>query len=79
MLLEMAYLPAFWSVQKIRLSAARDDERGMTTETVIITALLAIAAVVIGTLILTSVTNRGSKIQDCVEDGTCATDTPVAP
>jgi hypothetical protein len=46
-----------------RLAAARADERGMTTETVIITALLAACALFAVGFIVTLVNNRAQEIK----------------
>lgn len=46
-----------------RLAAARTDERGMTTETVIITALLAACALFAVGFIVTLVNNRAQEIK----------------
>jgi hypothetical protein len=46
-----------------RLGAARTDQRGMTTETVIVTALLAACALVAVGFIVTAVTDRAQEIK----------------
>ena len=48
---------------RARLAAARTDERGMTTETVIITALLAACALFAVGFIVTLVNNRAQEIK----------------
>ncbi len=45
-----------------RLQAAREDERGMTTETVIITAALAALALVATAIIYDKVRNKATSI-----------------
>jgi hypothetical protein len=45
-----------------RLREARDDDRGMTTETVIITAALAALALAVTIIIVTKVTNKAESI-----------------
>ncbi len=45
-----------------RLREAREDERGMTTETVIITAALAALALAVTIIIVTKVTNKAESI-----------------
>ena len=50
-----------------RRYAARADHRGMTTETVIITALLAVAALTVGGIILSAVTNKGNTVRTNIE------------
>lgn len=48
---------------RVRLDAARSDERGMTTETVIITALMAACALFAVGFIVTLVNNRAQEIK----------------
>ena len=50
------------TVLRVRLAAARTDERGMTTETVIITAVLAALALAATAIIVTKVTNKAQSI-----------------
>lgn len=50
------------SVMWGRLQDLRDDDRGMTTEAMIITALLAAGAIAAATAIGTAVTNKGTDI-----------------
>ncbi len=45
-----------------RLQDARHDERGMTTETMIITAILAVAAATAVAVIATAVGSKGTDI-----------------
>ncbi len=45
-----------------RLQDARHDERGMTTETMIITAILAVAAATAVAVIATAVSDKGTDI-----------------
>jgi hypothetical protein len=49
-----------------RLHDARDDDRGMTTEAMIITAMLAVAAIGAVTVIATAITNKGNAISDLI-------------
>ena len=62
---------------RARLDAARADGRGMTTETVLITAILAAAAIGVGFIILNAVTKKGgdvgSTITNCqpTANGSC--------
>jgi len=51
-----------WLRLSARLQAARRDERGMTTETVIITAGLAALAVTVVAIIATRVRDRANQI-----------------
>ncbi len=48
---------------RARLAAVRSDERGMTTETVIITAVLAGLAIAATAIIVTKVTNKANSIR----------------
>jgi hypothetical protein len=45
-----------------RLKELRSDDRGMTTETVIITAALAALAIAVTTIIVIKVTNEANSI-----------------
>jgi len=54
-----------------RLQDLRDDDRGMTTEAMIITALLAAGAIAAATAIGTAVRNKGTDIGETIE-GTLA-------
>lgn len=57
----VAGLAATWLALRARLDASR-DERGMTTETVIITAGLAALAVAVVAVIATRVRDRAQQI-----------------
>ncbi len=46
-----------------RLDATRGDERGMTTETVIITAVLALLAITAGAVITAKVMGKANSIR----------------
>jgi hypothetical protein len=59
---ELVYARCLAEVLVTRLSAARDDERGMTTETVIITAVLAALAIAVGIIITAKVTGKAQSI-----------------
>ena len=50
-----------------RLQQRRDDDRGMTTETMIITAMLAVAAIGAVTLIARAITDKGTEIQNEID------------
>lgn len=53
-----------------RLKELREDDRGMTTETVIITAALAgVALLVVGWLV-TAIRNKGTEIQTDINSDT---------
>jgi hypothetical protein len=60
---ELVYIEHAWRVLRQRLADARDDERGMTTETVIITAILAALALAAGAIIVAKVTTKANNIQ----------------
>lgn len=50
-----------------RLQQLRDDDRGMTTETMIITAMLAVAAIAAVTVIGRAITDKGNDISDEID------------
>ena len=50
-----------------RLQQAREDDRGMTTETMIITAILALAAVLAVTAIATSIGDKSDDITEQID------------
>lgn len=58
----LVWCAAAWASLRLRLDAARSDERGMTTETVIITAGLAALAVTIVAIIASRVRDRANQI-----------------
>lgn len=60
------------SVLWCRLQELRDDERGMTTEAMIITALLAAGAIAAATAIGTAVTNKGTDIGNEIDGALAA-------
>lgn len=51
------------SMLRLRLQALREDDRGMTTETIIITGVLATAALAVVGAIVAAITNKGSEIE----------------
>ena len=59
---ELAALEALARLAWARLEAARRDERGMTTETVIITAILAALAIAAGAIITAKVMGKANDI-----------------
>lgn len=59
---ELQYLRILSGILTDRLRVLRRDERGMTTETVIITALLAALAIAAVGIIYTKVTNKANSI-----------------
>ena len=48
---------------RARLAEARSDQRGMTTETVIITAVLALLAITAGAIITAKVMGKANSIR----------------
>lgn len=59
---ELAVISTFFQVYLDRLKALPADERGMTTETVIITAVLAALALGAGAIIVGKVTSKANSI-----------------
>lgn len=57
------YMSVLWT----RLQILREDDRGMTTEAMIITALLAAGAIAAATAIMTAVRNKGDSISDQID------------
>jgi NADH:ubiquinone oxidoreductase subunit 6 (subunit J) len=50
-----------------KLQVLREDDRGMTTEAMIVTAILAAGAIGAATYIMTAVQDKGSDIGDDIE------------
>lgn len=63
MLAQLTIIKTLIDIHWTRLQALRDDERGMTTETVIITAVLAALAIAATAIIVTKVTDKANRIQ----------------
>lgn len=60
---ELNYLASLWDYYVVRLHESWDDETGaMTTETAIITAILASLALAVGAIIVTKVTGKAESI-----------------
>lgn len=60
---ELSYLASLWDYYVVRLHESWDDETGaMTTETAIITAILASLALAVGAIIVTKVTGKAESI-----------------
>lgn len=59
---ELLVLANLFSLMRARLAAGRHDERGMTTETVIITAVLAALALAVTAIIVAKVTSKANSI-----------------
>lgn len=60
---ELIFLTSLMRYQWGRLMEARQDQRGMTTETVIITAVLAGLAIAVTLIIADKVTNKATSIR----------------
>lgn len=59
---DLTVISTYFRVYLDRLRELPADERGMTTETVIITAVLASLALVAGGIIVTKVTDKANSI-----------------
>ena len=60
---ELTYLASLWSYYVVRLHDSRDDETGaFTTETAIVTAILASLALAVGAIIVAKVTSKAESI-----------------
>ncbi len=60
---EVTYLTTLWRYYLVRLHESRDDETGaFTTETAIVTAILAALALAVGAIIVTKVTAKAESI-----------------
>ncbi len=60
---ELVAIQALVGVLRARLAASKHDERGMTTETVIITAVLALLAITAGAIITAKVMGKANSIR----------------
>ena len=69
MIQQLNYTKAVLELNRDRLREAREDERGMTTETVIITGIMAAVAVAAGTLIAVAIRNRATSTAPTIEGG----------
>lgn len=59
----IGYLTSLWNYYLVRLCESRDDETGgFTTETAIITAVLAALALAVGAIIVSKVTAKAQSI-----------------
>ncbi len=65
--MELHALISYWSMLRMRLQILRADDRGMTTEAVLITAGLAALAITVLTVLVAKVTSKANSI---------STDTP---
>lgn len=60
---EITYFTCLWRYYLMRLHDSRDDESGaFTTETAIVTAILATLALAVGAIIVTKVTAKAESI-----------------
>lgn len=60
---EVTYLTSLWKYYLLRLHESRDDETGaFTTETAIVTAILAALALAVGAIIVAKVTAKAESI-----------------
>lgn len=60
---ELGYLTTLWIYYRGRMHESRDDETGaMTTETAIITAIMAGLALAVGAIIVAKVTAKAESI-----------------
>jgi hypothetical protein len=59
---ELVYFNHLVRMLRQRIAEVRHDERGMTTETVIITAVLAALALAVGAIIVAKVTSKANSI-----------------
>jgi hypothetical protein len=66
---QLNYAKALLQLNGDRLRQVRQDERGMTTETVIITGIMAAVAVAAGTLIALAITRRAEDTVPTIENG----------
>ncbi len=57
---QLIQLMTLWA--RVEVDRVRRDERGMTTETVIITAILAALALAVGAIIVVKVTSKAESI-----------------
>jgi hypothetical protein len=65
----LSYFTTMMSFYWGRLQEAREDDRGMTTETVIITGLLAVAALGALAIIVHAITDRANNSANTIEGG----------
>ena len=59
---EVRYLHTVWNYYLARLHDARDESGAISTETAIITAILAGLAITVGAIIVTKVTTKAESI-----------------
>ena len=59
---ELTFLTSLWSYYVVRLADSRDERGAMTTETAIVTAILAGLALAVGAIIVAKVTTKAESI-----------------
>jgi hypothetical protein len=67
MLQQLDYAKAVLSINADRLRQNREDERGMTTETVIIIGIMAAVAVAVGGILAVAIRNKGNEAGDNIQ------------
>ncbi len=60
----LAYLALVTTTIRARIERVRADERGYSTETVLVTALLVAGAIVVLGIIVAAVTNKANEISN---------------
>jgi hypothetical protein len=55
----LTHMRVYWS----RLQQLREDDRGMTTEAIVVTGLLVVLAIAVLAIITRAVTNRANRIE----------------
>jgi hypothetical protein len=63
MIPELAPLAMAWGMLRARLDAAKEREGGYTTETVVVTGLLAAAALIIIGIIVNKITTEANNLK----------------
>lgn len=59
---ELTFFTSLWSYYVVRLRESRDENGAMTTETAIVTAILAGLALAVGAIIVAKVTTKAESI-----------------
>ena len=59
---ELTFFTSLWSYYVVRLRESRDEHGAMTTETAIVTAILAGLALAVGAIIVAKVTTKAESI-----------------
>ncbi|MCI2420083.1 hypothetical protein MOQ72_21815 [Saccharopolyspora sp. K220] len=58
----LSYIPLVFATVRARIAEIRADERGYSTETVLVTALLVAAALAVMAIIIAAVTRKAGEI-----------------